>query len=86
MYPGTQEVASTLVLANIKRIHARADLLTTSASPSNHWLTVDPAKLRPISRLGDISYGRLGGGFRFPWGDWEMDEREARAAAEKRTE
>jgi len=34
---------------------------------------IDPAKLKPVSRLGGISYGRTTEGFELPRPDWEKD-------------
>ncbi|RPB25084.1 hypothetical protein L211DRAFT_807140 [Terfezia boudieri ATCC MYA-4762] len=34
---------------------------------------IDPAKLKPVSRLGGIAYGRTTDGFELPRPDWEKD-------------
>ena len=48
----------------IKKIHVRNDILRDNG-------TVDPAKLKPIGRLGDISYARLGDMFKIPRPSWK---------------
>ena len=55
----------TLVLGLIKRLHIREDVL------SEDGMTVDPSKLRPIARLGGISYSRLLEGFDIPILSWK---------------
>jgi flavin reductase (DIM6/NTAB) family NADH-FMN oxidoreductase RutF len=51
--PGGKNPTATLVLGLIKKAHVREDVLTEGGS------TVDPAKLRPVGRLGGKSYSRL---------------------------
>ncbi|KAJ7056203.1 hypothetical protein C8F01DRAFT_1258007 [Mycena amicta] len=51
------EVAANHILATIKYIHIRNAVLTERG-------TVDPAKLRAVGRMGDISYAKVGNGFR----------------------
>lgn len=41
------------MLGYIKRVHVREDVLTEDGT------AVDPSKLRPIARLGGMSYTRL---------------------------
>lgn len=55
--PSTGKVTTSLVLGTVKYIHVREDMLTERGN-------VDPLKLRPIARLGDISYVRIGDPFR----------------------
>jgi len=61
--------STTLILGRITHIHVRNDVL-------NERGLVDPAKLRPIARLGDITFARLGDLYRIPRPVWEK-EREA---------
>jgi hypothetical protein len=47
---------------------------------------VDPAKLRPVSRLGGIMYARVTEGFEIPrpsWREWETRVREMMKDKEK---
>lgn len=69
--PTTNAVATTLILGTVKYIHVRNDML-------NERGFVDCTKLRPIGRLGDISYGTLGGAFHIPWGvaSWTEEVKE----------
>ncbi|KAJ7430122.1 hypothetical protein B0H11DRAFT_2398584 [Mycena galericulata] len=62
-------VAVNLVLGAIKYIHVRKAVL-------NDRGLVDPAKLKPIARLGDTGYATLGDGFRIPRHSWAKDEAE----------
>ncbi|KAJ7474541.1 hypothetical protein B0H11DRAFT_2174167 [Mycena galericulata] len=62
-------VAVNLVLRSIKYIHVRKAVL-------NDRGLVDPAKLKPIARLGDTGYATLGDGFRIPRHSWAKDEEE----------
>jgi len=65
--PTTGQRTSTLVLAHVKYIHVRNDMLTERG-------TVDVTKFKPVSRLGDISYARLGDVFRLPRPVWATEE------------
>jgi hypothetical protein len=54
-----------LILGLVKLFHVRNTVL-------NEKGVVDAHKLRAVSRMGDITYGRVGEGFRIPrpqWGD-----------------
>ncbi|KAF8897036.1 hypothetical protein CPB84DRAFT_1681703 [Gymnopilus junonius] len=62
---GSQEPSTTVILGLIKKIHVRESVLNEDG------LTVDPAKLRPIARLGGTSYGRLLEGFDLPRISWK---------------
>ena len=61
--PGSNKVTQTVMFGLVKRIHVRNDVMTDKG-------TVDPALLRAVSRLGDISYGRIGESFRLPRDSW----------------
>ncbi|TFK44779.1 hypothetical protein BDQ12DRAFT_673569 [Crucibulum laeve] len=65
---GSSEPTVTVVLGAIRKIHVKESVL------SDDLKTVDPSKLRPVARLGGISYSRLLEGFdmpRLPWKDIE---------------
>ena len=53
------KVTNTVIFGHVKMIHARNDILT----PKD---TIDAATFRAISRLGDITYARIGDGFQIP--------------------
>jgi hypothetical protein len=53
-----------LIIGVIKLIHVRNAVLDTKG------VAVDPHKYRAISRMGDITYGRIGEGFRSPRPQW----------------
>ncbi|KAI0062710.1 hypothetical protein BV25DRAFT_600514 [Artomyces pyxidatus] len=55
--PATGQVSNTLIIGLVKFIHVRKDVLTPKG-------TVDLAKLKPLARMGDITYARVGDGFR----------------------
>ncbi|KAG1737656.1 hypothetical protein EDB19DRAFT_1909632 [Suillus lakei] len=63
--PNSDEVTNTLVLGLIKRAHVRESVLTASG-------TVDPAKLRAVSRLGGDMYARIGEGFELSRPPWKV--------------
>lgn len=63
--PNSGEVTNTLVLGIIKRAHIRESVLTASG-------TVDPAKLRAVSRLGGDMYARIGEGFELSRPPWKV--------------
>ncbi|KAH7930370.1 hypothetical protein BV22DRAFT_1028605 [Leucogyrophana mollusca] len=67
VHPDTGEQSSTLVLAHVKYIHIRNDVL-------NERGLVDIAKFKPVSRLGDISYARVGDAFRIPRPSWQQEK------------
>lgn len=66
-HPTTGECTSTLVLAHVKYIHVRNDMLTEHE-------TVNPTKFKPVARMGDISYARIGDVFRIPRPVWATEE------------
>ncbi|KAK7463487.1 hypothetical protein VKT23_006835 [Stygiomarasmius scandens] len=61
----SSEVTNTLVLGLIKRVHVRNSVLTEDASQ------VDPDKLSPVSRLGGLTYARLGDSFDLARPSWK---------------
>jgi len=67
-HPETGEGMNTLIIGFVKYIHVRNDML-------NERGVVDPVKFKPISRLGDITYGRLGDMTRLPRFSWETEKK-----------
>ncbi|KAG6375235.1 hypothetical protein JVT61DRAFT_3449 [Boletus reticuloceps] len=65
--PSSGETTTTLILAHVKYIHVRKDML-------NQRGTIDITKFKPISRLGDNSYGRVGDAFKLARPSWAADE------------
>lgn len=53
-----------MVLGLIKHIHVRENVLDETGQ------AIDPAKLRPISRLGGVKYARVTDVFELPRIDW----------------
>ncbi|KAK7053350.1 hypothetical protein VNI00_003976 [Paramarasmius palmivorus] len=66
----TQELTHTLVLGLIKQVHVRESVL------SEDGLQADPAQLRPIARMGGLSYSRLTEGFDIPRVSWKASQEE----------
>ncbi|ESK92345.1 flavoprotein oxygenase [Moniliophthora roreri MCA 2997] len=57
-----------LILGTIKYVHVRKDMLNPDKD------VVDPDKLKPIARMGDISYTRVTEAFRLPRFDWQKEK------------
>ncbi|KAH8832018.1 hypothetical protein DL96DRAFT_1589729 [Flagelloscypha sp. PMI_526] len=74
IHPEKKVETTTLILGLIKRIHVRNDVLNSSN-------TIDLDKLQPVTRLGDISYGRVLGSYKIPRPDWNGTEAEKLKAA-----
>jgi len=74
--PVSGACTTTLTIAHVKYIHVRKDMLTERE-------TVDIIKFKPISRLGDNSYGRVGDVLKFPRLAWAADEGKIQEALEK---
>ncbi|KAI0628447.1 hypothetical protein C8Q77DRAFT_1067984 [Trametes polyzona] len=66
IHPTNGKHTATLILGLVKCIHVRQDVL-------NERGVVDYAKLRPVARLGDITYARVGDGFRLPRPSWKIE-------------
>lgn len=66
-FPDSTETSSTVIFGLIKYINVRNDMFNSRGY-------VDPAKLRPASRLGDISYGRIGEAYQVKWKFWGEDK------------
>jgi len=64
-----------LIIGLIKLIHVRNDILVhpddASVDQGARPFTIDPAKLRAVSRMGGITYGRIGEGFEIPRPVWD---------------
>ncbi|KAF8167426.1 hypothetical protein B0H34DRAFT_16391 [Crassisporium funariophilum] len=74
LHPDTQDVTTTLVLGTVKFIHIRNDVIDPGRG------TVDSGKLKPIMRMGGITYAKISEGYMLPresWADKENDIREA---------
>lgn len=65
IHPETQVATTTMILGNVKYIHVRKDVL-------NERGNVDPAKLKPMGRMGDITYARSTEGFRLERPSWHV--------------
>lgn len=74
--PTSQGCTTTLFLAHVKYIHVRKDMLTEHG-------TVDITKFKPVSRLGDNSYARVGDAYKLMRPSWAADEDEIRVAVDK---
>ena len=61
-------MTGTLILGRVKMIHVRHSVLNDKG-------TVDADKLRPVSRLGGVTYGRLGDTFDLPRPSWNEKAR-----------
>lgn len=59
------EPTTTVVLGIIQKIHVRNSVL------NDDGMTIDPAKLRPIARLGGSTYARVLEGFDLPRISWK---------------
>lgn len=66
-HPVTGEHNSTLILAHVKYIHVRKDVLTDKG-------VIDLTKFKPVARLGDISYARIGDAYRIARPSWAQEE------------
>ena len=64
------------MLAHVKYIHVRNDML-------NERETVDLTKFKPIARMGDISYARVGDAFRLPYPVWAIEESNVQEAIQQ---
>ncbi|KAI5997061.1 hypothetical protein EDD15DRAFT_2412765 [Pisolithus albus] len=66
-HPVSGQITTTMILAHVKYIHVRNDVL-------NERGVVDITKYKPIARLGDISYGRVGDVFRLARPVWDREK------------
>ena len=65
-HPETGEQTATLVLGLVKSFHIRNDVL-------NERGLVDFTKLKPVGRIGDLAYTRVGDTFRLPRPSWAAE-------------
>lgn len=63
--PDSSEVTTTLILGLIKQAHIHETVLAADGS------SVDPSKLRPIARLGGLTYARILEGFDLDRPSWK---------------
>ncbi|KAF8436787.1 hypothetical protein L210DRAFT_3688081 [Boletus edulis BED1] len=77
--PSSGETTITLIHAHVKYIHVRKDML-------NQRGTIDITKLKPISRLGDNLYGRVGDAFKLVRPYWTADEGKIQKAIKRVSE
>lgn len=73
--PNAQPTA-VLIIGLIKLIHVRNDIFVGPDDPSvvndgARPYTIDATKFRAVSRMGGITYGRIGDGFEIPRAKWE---------------
>lgn len=61
----SSEVSTTVILGTIKKVHVRESVLAEDG------VSVDPAKLRPVARLGGTGYARLLDIFHLPRVSWK---------------
>jgi flavin reductase (DIM6/NTAB) family NADH-FMN oxidoreductase RutF len=74
--PGSLQMSGTLILGHVRIIHVRNSIL-------NERGTVDADKLRPVARLGGLTYGRLGDSFELPRVSWKKDKDAVQRLREK---
>ncbi|KAF9233619.1 hypothetical protein BU15DRAFT_79918 [Melanogaster broomeanus] len=67
IHPVTGKAGSTMLLGHVKYIHVRNDMLTDRG-------TVDMTLFKPLSRMGDVTYARVGDGFRLVRPVWEQEK------------
>ncbi|KAH7888233.1 hypothetical protein F5I97DRAFT_1926654 [Phlebopus sp. FC_14] len=73
IHPTTGKANNTLILAYVKHIHVRNDVL-------NEKGLVELSKLKPVARMGDITYATVGSAFRLPRLLWTEEESKINAA------
>ncbi|KAI0333209.1 hypothetical protein GY45DRAFT_1245176 [Cubamyces sp. BRFM 1775] len=66
VHPTSGQHTATLILGLVRCIHVRRDVL-------NERGVVDYAKLKPVGRMGDISYACVGDAFRLPRPQWKLE-------------
>lgn len=67
IHPANGMATTTLILGSVKCIHVREDVL-------NERGNVDITKFKPVGRLGDISYVRIGAPLRVPRSTYEAEQ------------
>jgi flavin reductase (DIM6/NTAB) family NADH-FMN oxidoreductase RutF len=63
--PKTEIITSTLVLGLVKFIHMRNDVIDPERG------VADPGKLKPIARMGGLTYAKVSEGFTLPRKSWK---------------
>ena len=74
VHPTTQAHSATLILGYVKFIHIRKDVIDPERG------TVDPGKLKPVARLGAVTYSRISEGYMLPRLSWKDNEETIRDA------
>ncbi|KAF4616533.1 hypothetical protein D9613_008712 [Agrocybe pediades] len=64
-HPTTDEVVTTLILGHVNYIHMRNDVIEPVRG------IVDIGKLKPIARVGGITYAKVSEGFSLPSKQWK---------------
>ncbi|EKM60446.1 uncharacterized protein PHACADRAFT_133001 [Phanerochaete carnosa HHB-10118-sp] len=80
VHPDTGVQSATLVLGLVKKIHVRNDVLLDRHSETNPGQVVklvDPIKLNPVARMGDITYTSCGPLYRIPRPVWASEKEKA---------
>jgi len=67
VHPESSKRTGTLVLGHIKMLHVRNSILNDKG-------TVRAPKLRAVSRLGGLLYGRMGDSFELPRLTWKKEQ------------
>lgn len=73
----TKVATTTLILGLIKQIHVRKDVL-------NERGIIDLTKYKPIARMGDVTYAKVGDAFRLPRPFWKDEEKKIEAALKEK--
>ncbi|KAI0946642.1 hypothetical protein AcW1_010056 [Taiwanofungus camphoratus] len=76
--PATGINTTTMILGLVKFIHVRKDMLTEKGA-------VDPARLKAVGRMGDITYSRIGDGFRLRRPMWSQEGQDIQKALDALT-
>ncbi|KAF8167425.1 hypothetical protein B0H34DRAFT_16438 [Crassisporium funariophilum] len=74
IHPETQAVTTTLVLGTVRFVHIRNDVIDPVRG------VVDPGKMRPVARMGGITYGSVSTGYMLTRESWANKEQEIRKA------
>ncbi|KAF9813689.1 hypothetical protein IEO21_05405 [Rhodonia placenta] len=73
------EMTTTFIMGSIKLMHVRNAVLAADG------VNIDPAKLRPMSRLGMVTYARLGEGIDLPIPMWAQTGEEVKKFLETKS-
>ena len=68
-------MTTSMFIGLVKRVHVRKDVLKDDG-------TVDPTQLKPVARMGDVAYARLGDLFRIArpvWAELQSTAKETRS-------